>query len=273
MFNFIKNILTLSNKDVKGNKIVSEKTGRKYGYIPDVPDHRDFYKVIEKLALPDQVDLRPQFIQSPYDQGSLGSCTANAIAGAVAFDLYKQSKKNFMPSRLFIYFNERVMENTVNSDSGAQIRDGIKSINIQGVCSETLWQYNINKFATKPNIIAYVAAKLDRAVKYERVNQDIASIKTCLAQGFPMVFGFSVYESFESDDVARTGIVPMPLSTEQLLGGHAVLAVGYINATKQIIVRNSWGTTWGQYGYFLMPYDYKTNPNLASDFWTVEQVS
>jgi C1A family cysteine protease len=95
-------------------------------------------------------------------------------------------------------------------------------------------------------------------------------MKACLASGYPFIFGFTVYDSFESDAVAKTGIVPMPSKTELVLGGHAVMAVGYDDSKKWFIVRNSWGEDWGDKGYFYIPYDYLTNKNLASDFWTIK---
>src|SRR5450631_3625349 len=111
-----------------------------YGWLPDLPDQRDFTYAAPQApkALPKSVDLRAQ-CPAVYDQGQLGSCTANSIGGAVEFELMKQKAPVFMPSRLFIYYNERVIENTVNSDNGAQIRDGIKTVNQQGVCPETAW--------------------------------------------------------------------------------------------------------------------------------------
>jgi C1A family cysteine protease len=177
-----------------------------------------------------------------------------------------------MPSRLFIYYNERVIEHTVDQDAGAMIRDGIKSVSKDGAPHETLWPYVITKFKDKPSAAAYKDAKKHTAVLYERLTQSLDQLKACLAAGYPFVFGFSVYESFESDAVAKTGKVPMPKPKEKQLGGHAVLAVGYDDALKRFIVRNSWGTAWGLKGYFTMPYDYATDGNLADDFWTIKQV-
>jgi C1A family cysteine protease len=207
-----------------------------------------------------------------YDQGQLGSCTGNAIAAAYEFDVKKQGKKDFLPSRLFIYYNERLMENTIQSDAGAEIRDGIKSIAQYGVCPESYWPYDIRKFANKPPKTAYKSALLHQAVTYRRVSQTVADLKACLASGIPVVIGFSVYESFESDEVARTGVLNMPAPGEQLLGGHAVLVVGYDDATGRWLVRNSWGSGWAQAGYFTMPYAYLTDSDLAADFWAVQTV-
>jgi C1A family cysteine protease len=203
----------------------------------------------------------------------LGSCTGNAIAGAVQFERKKQHlTPDFVPSRLFIYYNERVIEGSVDNDSGAQIRDGIKVVNKLGVPPEKDWPYHIAKFAEKPPAKAFTDALKDRAVSYSRVTQSLTQMKGCLASGYPFVFGFTVYDSFESEKVAKSGTVPMPASGESVLGGHAVMAVGYDESHHRFIVRNSWGDDWGQHGYFTMPYAYLTERNLSSDFWTIRLV-
>jgi C1A family cysteine protease len=209
-----------------------------------------------------------------YDQEQLGSCTANAIAAALEFDQMKEKQANvFMPSRLFIYYNERAMEGTVNEDSGGQIRDGIKSVAQQGDCPETLWPYDITKFAVKPPQQCYQQALKFKAVQYQRLSQILNQLKGCLASCYPFVFGFSVYESFESPQVAQTGHAPMPAPAEKSIGGHAVMAVGYDDSQNWFIVRNSWGVGWGMEGYFTLPYAYLLEQNLASDFWTIRVVS
>jgi len=248
---------------------------KRYGWVPDLPDHRDhLYSVpFEVLkALPAQIDLRSQ-CPPVYDQGQLGSCTANAIAAAIEFERMRQKLKDFMPSRLFIYYNERAMEGTVDSDSGAQIRDGIKSVATLGDCPEAEWQYDIAKFTVKPPASCFNDAAKVKAVSYSSVVQSLNQLKGCLAAGFPFVFGFSVYEGFESQAVAETGVVQMPGPNEQMIGGHAVLAVGYDDSQQRFLVRNSWNTTWGMQGYFTIPYSYLTDPNLADDFWTIRLIS
>ena len=245
-----------------------------YGWVPDLPDQRDhlYAAPVEQLTkLPPSTDLRGQ-CPPVYDQGQLGSCTANAIAAAVEFDRMKQGLNDFTPSRLFIYWNERSMEGTIASDSGAQIRDGIKSVAQTGVCPETDWPYEITRFTEKPPDGAFQDAKLDRAVSYQRLVQNLNQMKGCLASGYPFVFGFTVYSSFESDPVAQTGDAPLPAPTEQQIGGHAVVAVGYDDSTQRFLVRNSWGPGWGKQGYFTLPYTYVTQSSLASDFWTIRLV-
>lgn len=249
-------------------------TTSRYGWQPDLPDHRDHLYAAPLAALGPlsaKMDLRSQ-CPPVYDQGELGSCTANAIAGAIQFDRMKQKLADFVPSRLFIYYNERVMEHSVASDSGAQIRDGIKSVGTQGDCPETEWPYDIAKFKTRPAATCYRDALKYRVVSYQRVTQTLGQLKGCLASGYPFVFGFTVYESFESARVAQTGHAALPQSGEQIVGGHAVVGVGYDDAKQWFIVRNSWGKGWGMKGYFTLPYAYATADNLASDFWTVRIV-
>lgn len=246
----------------------------RYGWIPDLPDQRDHLyaaPVAVLGALPAQVDLTPQ-CPPVYDQGQLGSCTANAIAAAIEFDRLKQQLSDFRPSRLFIYYNERALEHTVNSDSGAQIRDGIKSVGKQGDCPEPDWPYVITKFRTKPPAQCYRAAVQHTAVLYQRLTPIANQLKSCLAAGYPFVFGFTVYESFETAQVAKTGHAGLPTSNEQVVGGHAVMAVGYDDVNQWFLIRNSWGLRWGRRGYFTLPYAYLTDPNLADDFWTIRVV-
>jgi C1A family cysteine protease len=168
-----------------------------YGWQPDLPDYRDFLYTAPRAFLkkiPSKVDLRKSCPQV-YDQGALGSCTANAIGAAFEFELIKQDKaKDFMPARLFIYYNERVLEHTVNYDSGAEIRDGIKSIHKQGVCPEKMLPYDIKSFAVKPSSSCYKEALRHQLLSYHRVQRTEAQMKACLAEGYPFVFGFTVYE-------------------------------------------------------------------------------
>lgn len=250
---------------------------RLYGWKRDLPDHRDRYHQFGDIDLENNtinsVDLRNK-CPAVYDQGKLGSCTANGIGGAYHFDELRQNVDSpFTPSRLFIYYNERAMEGTIDSDSGASVRDGVKSISTVGVCDEVDWTYDIRRFTQQPSALCYDRAKDNTAVEYKRVTQTESQLKQCINMGLPVVFGFSVYESFESPEVAATGNMPMPCKDEELLGGHCVMLVGYDNTRRVWIVRNSWGETWGDAGYFYMPYEFLVSPDLASDFWTVQKVS
>lgn len=243
-----------------------------YGWLPDIPDQRDhLYGAVRKIPVrpPAKVDLRPGC--SPVEnQQDLGSCTANALAGTLEFLMKKDKVKFTDMSRLFIYYNERVIEHTVKTDSGAMIRDGIKTLAKQGACLEKHWPYDIAKFAVKPTKVCYTEALDYQILSYARLTT-LDEMRACLVEGFPFIFGFAVYEGFESQKVAKTGVVEMPGPQEKMLGGHAVVAVGYDDGAKRFIVRNSWGAAWGQKGYFTMPYAYLADRNLSDDFWTIRR--
>jgi len=217
--------------------------------------------------LPKKVDFRPKC--SPVEnQGQLGSCTANALVGALEFLELKDGAPFVDLSRLFVYYNERVIEGTVDQDSGAFLRDGIKSLAKRGVCPEKEWPYRISTFRRKPTAACYADAKKREITSYHRINTT-DEMRTCLAEGFPFVFGFTVYSSFESAAVARSGVLNMPTKNESVVGGHAVMAAGYDDTQRRFVIRNSWGTDWGQKGYFTMPYEYLGSRNLSDDFWTI----
>jgi C1A family cysteine protease len=256
-----------------------------FGWKPDPPDHRDLLysaPLLSLRSLPASVDLRPK-CPPVYDQGHIGSCTANAIAGAIQFQREADhDEPDFVPSRLFIYYNERVIENSVPYDAGAQIRDGIKSVNKLGVPPESDWPYSDQGYPTdphnprfapgapaakKPPKSVYTTAAQYKVTSYARVQQLLPQLKGCLADGWPFVFGFSVYENFFGPDGRPNVTTPMPSGSQ--IGGHAVVGVGYDDAKSTFIVRNSWGPDNQDGGYFYMPYSYVTEPTLSSDFWTI----
>jgi hypothetical protein len=257
------------------------ETPRKFGWQRQHADERDWKYTPRAIAdagvpLPKSIDLRTTIVTpAPYDQGSLGSCTANGIAFAYQFAELKQQLPNvFQPSRLFIYYNERVIEGTVNEDAGAMIRDGFKSINQTGVCDELIWPYAIEKFAERPPAKCYEQASRCKSVAYYAVQPNVQAMKQALVDGFPVVYGFDVYTSFET--ILRSGLMPYPnVKTEELLGGHCVTAVGYDDTKGNdgcFIVRNSWGTSWGDRGYFYMPYKVVATLGMTADYWVVTKV-
>jgi C1A family cysteine protease len=251
----------------------------KYGWTPDIPDQRDQYVAFPDIAkFKSMIDLRDtNLLPDVYDQGNLGSCTANALCTAFEYEYKRQFNGSetdiISPSRLFLYYNERVIENSVGYDSGASIRDGIKVLNKLGVCKESMCPYNIQTFDIKPTVNAYLDAQNYKSIKYKKLSKTLDSIKSALTLSYPVSFGFSVYESFEDPDgVSHTGIFNIPAIGEKILGGHAVLIVGYNDETDLFLIRNSWGEDWGPLGgYFWMPYEFIISDS-CSDFWIIEKI-
>lgn len=243
----------------------------KLNWSPELPDIRDYTLsstglLKSSIKLPQSVDLS-QYCSPIEDQEKLGSCTSNAVCGLLEFNDKKPDGFYVDLSRLFIYYNARSLMNTVNKDSGVYIRTAIKSLVKWGACSESKWPYIITKFKVKPSGDCYNNA-LGRKIKtYNKVSRSLKQMKQCLVSGHPFVFGFSVYNSFES--AGDTGIALFPSKKDVLLGGHAAMVVGYDDKTSMFKVRNSWGKDWGNMGYFFMPYDYLTSSKLSSDFWTI----
>ena len=229
-------------------------------------------KVFPEISnLPKEVDLISK-CPPVYNQGNLGSCTAQALAAA--FEFNDGITNPYTPSRLFIYYNERVLGNNVNQDSGAYLSDGIKTLERHGVCDEKDWPYDISKFKIKPPNKCYKDALLYRAYTVNNIGSDINSMKNSLASGFPFVVGLAVYPSFLTPTVNKTGIVVMPdRKKEKSLGGHAVLVVGYSDKKQHWIVRNSWGDKWGDKGYFYLPYLYLLDAKLSSDLWNITKIT
>ncbi len=247
-----------------------------YGWLPDLPDHRDHPLDLPAdylHQLPGKTDLRPH-CPSVFNQGDrIGSCTANAVCNAFRFNLVKQGiQRPFMPSRLFVHYNARVMIGTERQNHGAQIRDAIKSVAKQGICRESNWPYIAKKYALTPPRAAYVEALQHQAIRYQRLQQKPDHLKICLATGHPFVFGITLYDGFESEKMTQHGVLAMPKKNEGLVGGHSVLAVGYDDKSERFIVMNSWGDAWGKKGFFTVPYAYLLEPNLAADFWTIRAV-
>ncbi len=250
-------------------KKVAGKTRHLFGWKPDRPDHRDLVMRVPpgkvKLAL--LVDLAAKMSRIE-DQGDLGSCVANSSTTCLEF-LYKQAgKKQPELSRLFLYWYARFLDGTdPNDDAGTFIRTAMKALSNYGVCTEDLWPYDVSKYSVKPGAPCLVDASNRQILRYYRT-PSLVHIKLCLSEGFPVVFGFSVPESMFSDATASTGVVQYPSKNEGIVGGHAVLAVGYDEKKQLLKFQNSWGKSWGNKGYGYLPYRYVTD-NLASDFWTI----
>lgn len=243
----------------------------KYGWLPDLPDVRDMFFKAGKVDIPDKALLSN--LPPVFNQYQLGSCTANAVANAHLYCQMKQPGGNqITPSRLFIYYNARAVRGWEKVDSGSSIRDAVKQVSKLGTCSEEEWPYIVEKFNKKPGRTCYIKGREYQALSYYKVPQVLKSMQECLALGFPIVLGISLYESFESEYAYKTGDIVLPNPDEQFLGGHAVLCVGYDNSNERFHMMNSWGVEWGNKGFFTIPYSYLLNKNLASDFWTIRFV-
>ena len=238
----------------------------------DIRDRFFAPKVTARCLLPPKVDLREE-MSPALDQGEIGSCTANAASNCLRHLLKKQNLPEFQPSRLFIYYNSRVLIEGVDpcEDSGATLRDVCKALSKYHACCEEVWQYLIYKYAEKPCDEAYENADLHQQLLYHAIRQDLQVIKLILNEHLPIMVGIQIFDSIYTEEVSNSGTLQMPnFDKDKLLGGHAVIIVGYDDETRRFTIMNSWGSTWGDNGYFTIPYEYILNPNLASDFWVLK---
>jgi C1A family cysteine protease len=241
---------------------------------PKYPKKIRRYQARQSLAsaLPAGWDLRPK-MPGVYDQANEGSCTANGIGGTLH---YLEMRDNLptivVPSRQGIYYCERMDDGTTNQDAGSSIQESVLACNKYGYADESIWPYDVSKLTVKPPPEYFTAALLNRISDYASVSQDATSIETLLVENDTVNFGFTVYESFEN--IGSDGIMPMPHRGEQILGGHAVVIVGYgtINGVQYFICRNSWGESWGKHGYFFMPALFCLDSQYCDDFWVVRSV-
>lgn len=224
----------------------------------------DKIEIIENNDI-NYIDLRNNFTVN-YNQGNLESCTANAICS-----IFNYYDNNFLGSRLFLYYNERILQNSINTDSGAKLEDGINAILIYGLCDENEWIYDITKFKIQPPIICYINGIKNKNIKYLCLDNTIENIKKCLIDKTPVYIGIAIYESFEDISVYNTGIIKMPDPNEKYLGGHAVVICGFNDDKNIFICKNSWGNKWGDNGYFYIPYEYIINEYLASDIYLIKK--
>lgn len=258
---------------------MSSPIKRSFGWRRQQPDFRDLkYRVPREhqLFLPASIDLDSPSPGAPWDpgldQGDLGSCGPNALAEEIAFGTIKSGASRNLASRLFLYYNTRLLMGTVNQDSGVDNRTMLKALKQYGWCEESLWPYDINAFTHKPSAAAYQAASLNAgSILYEAVDQVLETMKSVLAGGDTFLFGFTVYNSMLTSAVDASGDIPMPSRRDGVAGGHDIEICGYDDSTQRFKLKNSWGTSWGKNGYGTIPYAYATNANLAGDFWRVTQ--
>jgi C1A family cysteine protease len=210
-----------------------------------------------------------------YDQLHLNSCSANALAAALRFDEIKEGHRGVSePSRLFIYFNERVVANVASQDAPVPLRDGYRTIAKFGACSERMWPYEPRRFRRRPTPACYRGGRRHRAIEYFRMRRQLSHLRACLAADrFPFVFALAVHRSMLVRPTRRTGVVSVPTRRDAFVGGHAVMAVGYDHPARQLMFRNSWGRGWGDGGYGYLPYEFLTSSALTWDFWTMRRVS
>ena len=223
--------------------------------------------------LPAVVDLR-RHCPPVYDQLHLNSCSANAIAAALRYDELREGRPDVpSPSRLFIYYNERVLAGVVGTDSPVPLRDGYRTVVKAGACPEAMWPYAPRRFRRPPTPACFRAARRYRALAYYRIRRSLVQLRACLAERYPFVMAIAVHASMMGRAVRRTGMVPMPTRRDPLRGGHAVLVVGYDHSRRLLIFRNSWGRAWGDGGYGYLPYAFVASSDLSWDFWTMRRVS
>ena len=250
--------------------MITPNSKKGMGWWPDLPDFRDHKMSLKKKKVFHDVDFRSS-MPPIYDQEQTSGCVAHGIAAAIQHRRKIENLPDFEPSRLFIYANARIIENELNKDDGCEIRDGIKAVASSGAPDEKYWPFDVSKLLLKPSDEAYKMGLTDIVSEYQRLDVDETSFLTALDAGYPVVFGITLYDSFDGDAVAATGVVPMPSKNENVVGGHCMLAVGVKIEEKMFIVRNSWGD-WGDKGYCYIPFDYMLNTNLVDDCWIIKVV-
>lgn len=231
-------------------------------------DLRDWKLVLKKSTpCPNVVNLTTR-CPPVYNQGQIGSCTAQAAACMYASLVFVASMERFDPARFFIYYNTRMIQGTINEDSGATLRDTMRALQVYGVCPETMWPSTPEQLFIKPASNCYSHATNRQVLSYVAVPQNLTFMKQLLAQGFPFVLGVLVYPSFFSNPV-----IPLPdTRKEAVLGGHAMCVIGYDDRKQAFLVRNSWGRNWGIQGNCYLPYTYVLNRFLTFDIWAMYSV-
>ena len=258
------------------------------GWLPDPLDHRDVLHDSPRVKaaqattakraakgvvaakptakLPASVDLS-RYCSPIEDQGMIGSCTAQSVVGLLEYLWRLIYGRGIDASRLFVYKATRNLLGWTG-DTGAFVRSTIKAVRLFGTCPEDYWPYHEGQFDTEPPAFCYSFARNYRTILYYRLQERVEALRTSLAQGLPFAFGFTCFESLFNPEVSETGMIPFPEPGESVIGGHAIMAVGYEHAKKHFIIRNSWGRDWGRGGYGYLPYAYFER-GLADDCWCV----
>ena len=252
--------------------LILNQKKRQYKVRADQQDWRDYIYTPTRDPLKDRVDLRP-WTSAVEDQGHLGSCLGNAIVGAYELLIKREAPTKYEElSRLFIYYNGRLIDNNIENDEGLYVRDGIKSLRKYGVCSEKLWPYVIEQFAVTPTENCYEDAVTRNIKNYYRVGS-FESILDALSNLHPVVFGMEVYSGFDQIEYAKDNILSMPNQNEEPLGGHAMCLVGYDMAKQLVLSRNSFGKDWGQNGYCWIPFEYMRNETMDSWIFDIDLIN
>jgi C1A family cysteine protease len=229
------------------------------------------YNAATPVVIPNLVDWTSQFPPTD-DQEQTSSCTAHGICGHLERLEIVQKETYVKLSRDFVYYGERDIEHDVNKDAGAIIANGIHFVCTAGAAPEAIWQFSAQDLFAKPSMEAYKEAAAHKGLQPFAIGQSATDIQHALASGNTIIFGISVFSSLESNEVARTGLVPMPSTHDEAMGGHCIVLVGYDRIKKLYKFRNSWGP-WGDNGYGYLPFDYVHDPALASDFFTIAKIS
>ncbi len=223
-------------------------------------------------ALPSQVDLRPR-MPPVEDQSAVNSCASNAIVGIYEYLARRAQGRHEDVSRLFVYYNARRYDG-IRGDQGSTMTSNLRVLQDLGACTEDTWPYDERSVNRKPSSEAYDEAAYFKLTAARQIPVRLDAMKACLAEGYPFAFGMILFRSF--DRAGKNGVVPMPdkrsEAGRETHGCHAMLAVGYSDHDRHFVVRNSWGTRWGDRGYCYIPYDYLANPRLTADCWTIEAV-
>lgn len=245
------------------------------GYRPDLKDRRDLKMKFDAAAVAALPPSNPRFpvgLPDIWDQGSLGACTAFAILRCHNFAAAKAGMKQETLSCLQLYYDERTEEGTVESDSGAMIRTGIKSLKVRGVGPEVHWPYVIERYRQKPPAISYKTGMDFQIIKFASVTPTLEQVKAALMAGYPIVCGWPCYESLASSKTTKSGDVQFPKLSEAMVGGHATVLNGFFDdSLQQVGFDNSWSKSWGRGGLGTLPYRYFTN-GFVSDCWIIYEV-